>query len=155
MIHRLIREQFVPGDPTAIWSFFATPRNLDVLTPPTVAFSLVGEVPARMYPGQLIEYRIGILPGVTTRWLTEITQVSEGARFVDEQRIGPYKLWHHEHEFVPAPGSRGMTMTDCVTYDVGWGPLGDALHACWIRGQLAAIFDYRTRKVAELFPASQ
>ncbi len=152
MIHRLLREQFVPGDPAAIWSFFATPRNLDVLTPPTVAFAIVGEIPARMYPGQLIEYRIGILPGVTTRWLTEITQVSEGTRFVDEQRIGPYKLWHHEHQFMPAPDGQGVNMTDRVTYEVGWGPCGDLVHALWIRRQLASIFDYRARKIAELFP---
>jgi len=87
MIQRLHREQVLTGDPAAIWAFFATPRNLDALTPPNVSFKIVGEVPARMYPGQVIEYRIGILPGVKTRWLTEITQVREGSRFIDEQRI--------------------------------------------------------------------
>ena len=153
MIQRLHREQVLAGDPAAIWAFFATPRNLDALTPPNVSFKIVGEVPARMYAGQVIEYRIGILPGVTTRWLTEITQVREGSLFLDEQRIGPYRLWHHEHEFAPTADGRGVRMTDRVTYDVGWGPLGDLLHAGWIRRQLVAIFDYRARKVAELFPA--
>ncbi len=141
------------GDPGAIWSFFATPRNLDTLTPPTVSFAIVGEVPAAMYPGQLIEYRIGILPGITTRWLTEITHVREGALFIDEQRLGPYKLWHHEHEFTPAADDSGLWMVDRVTYEVGWGPVGDVLHALWVRRQLTSIFDYRARRVDELFSA--
>ena len=152
MIQRLLRTQFLAGDPAAIWAFFASPRNLDVLTPPNLSFVVVGELAGRMYPGQMIEYRIGILPAVKMRWLTEITQVREGEYFVDEQRVGPYKLWHHEHHFTPAPNGSGMRMVDRVTYEVGWGPLGDLVHALWVRRQLATIFDYRARKVAELFP---
>ncbi len=152
MIRQLLREQFIPGDPAAIWAFFATPRNLDALTPPNLRLAIVGESPARMYAGQMIAYRVGILPGVTLRWLTEITHVIEGEFFVDEQRIGPYRVWHHEHRFERAPDSRGVTMTDRVTYDVGWGPLGDLAHALWIGKQLQFIFDYRAQKVAELFP---
>ena len=74
----------------------------------------------------------------------------EGEFFVDEQRIGPYKLWHHEHRFAPVPG--GVTMTDHVTYDPGWGLIGGVVDALWIRGQLATVFDFRVRKIAELFP---
>ncbi len=154
MIQRLYRAQFLGGDPAAIWEFFATPRNLDVLTPPQISFAIVGELAGRMHPGQMIEYRIGLLPGLKTRWLTEVTHVREGEFFVDEQRIGPYKLWHHEHLFAPAPDGSGVRMVDRVTYEVGWGPLGDLLHALWIRRQLAKIFDYRARKIAELFPAA-
>lgn len=151
MIHQLRREQVVAGSPEAVWDFFATPRNLDRITPAAMAFHLVRGGDERMYAGQMIEYRIGLLPGVRTRWLTEITHVCPGDYFVDEQRIGPYRLWHHEHRFAPAPGGRGVTMTDCVTYAVGWGPLGEALHALWIRRRLAEIFDFRARAVAELF----
>lgn len=151
MIRQLLREQFISGDPAAIWDFFATPRNLDALTPPTLSLAIVGDPPARMYAGQMIAYRVGILPGVTLRWLTEITHVSEGEFFVDEQRLGPYRLWHHEHRFVRTPDGRGVTMIDRVTYDVGMGPLGDLAHALWIGKQLAFIFDYRAQKVAELF----
>ena len=150
MIFHLHREQFIPGDAARVWAFFATPRNLDALTPPTLRFEILGEVAPRMYPGQMIAYRIGILPGVRLRWLTEITHVREGEFFVDEQRLGPYRLWHHEHRFAPAPG--GGTMSDRITYDPGWGPLGSLAHALWIRRQLAAIFDYRQKKIAELFP---
>jgi ligand-binding SRPBCC domain-containing protein len=79
MIRHLHREQFVPGEPARIWDFFATPQNLDALTPPRLRFRTVGGVAPRMYAGQLIEYRIGLMPGVWTRWLTEITHVREGS----------------------------------------------------------------------------
>ncbi|MFO1447088.1 MAG: SRPBCC family protein [Opitutaceae bacterium] len=154
MIQRLHRDQVVRGDPGRIWEFFASPYNLDTLTPASLSFRILGEVAPRMYPGQMIEYRVGVLPGVTTRWLTEITHVREGSFFVDEQRIGPYRLWHHEHHFTSIPGGGGVRMVDLVTYEVGWGPLGDLLHALWIRRQLKAIFDFRTRRIEELFPST-
>lgn len=155
MIQSLVREQEVWGDPAAIWEFFASPHNLDTLTPSSLSFQIVGDVAPRMFPGQMIEYRIGVLPGVRTRWLTEITHVREGEFFVDEQRIGPYGLWHHEHHFRLRPDGRGVTMLDRVTYEVGWGPLGEALHALWIGRQLRTIFDYRRRRVDEIFPVSR
>lgn len=151
MIRHLHREQFLPGEPGRIWDFFATPRNLAAITPRHMRFEIVGDLPATMYPGQMIEYRIGVLPGITTRWLTEITHIREGEFFVDEQRLGPYKLWHHEHHFVPTPDGRGVIMTDRITYDPGWGFIGGLLDALWIRHQLATIFDFRARAVAEVF----
>ena len=153
MIRHLHRDQFIPGDPAVIWDFFATPRNLDALTPPSMRFETIGEIASRMYAGQMIEYRIGLLPGVATRWLTEITHVREGEFFVDEQRAGPYKLWHHEHRFVPSRERNGVQMSDHITYDPGWGWLGGLVDALWIQQQLRTIFDYRARKIAELFPA--
>lgn len=155
MIRTLHREQFVAGSPAAIWDFFATPRNLDALTPPSLSFAILGAVAPKMYPGQMIRYRVGILPGIKVGWLTEITHVREGEFFVDEQRVGPYKLWHHEHRFIPAPERGGVIMTDMITYDPGWGWIGGAIDALWIRHQLARIFNYRTRRIAELFPGSE
>lgn len=152
MIHRLVREQDVLGAPAAIWDFFASPHNLDTITPSSLSFRIVGDVAPRMFPGQMIEYRIGVLPGIRTRWLTEITHVREGEYFVDEQRIGPYRIWHHEHHFTPRPDGRGVRMIDRVTYEVGWGWLGEAVHAVWIGRQLETIFAYRRRRVDELFP---
>jgi ligand-binding SRPBCC domain-containing protein len=152
VIRRLQRSQLIPGEPERIWDFFATPRNLDALTPPSMRFETLGDLPPRMYAGQLIEYRIGILPGITTRWLTEITHVREGEYFVDEQRVGPYKLWHHEHHFAPTPDKGGVQMVDRITYDPGWGMIGGIVDALWIRHQLKTIFDYRAAKIAELFP---
>lgn len=153
MIYSLHREQHVPGDPATIWRFFATPQNLDTLTPPSLKFDIIGTAAPRMYAGQIIAYRVGLLPGITTRWLTEITHVREAEYFVDEQRIGPYRLWHHEHHFVRAADGNGVTMTDHITYDPGWGALGGLVHALWIRPKLSEIFDFRARKIAELFPA--
>jgi ligand-binding SRPBCC domain-containing protein len=132
-----------------VWAFFATPRNLDELTPPDLRFRIVSAVPTRMYAGQLIEYRISPLPGVWLRWLTEIRHVREGEYFVDEQRIGPYRLWYHEHQFESVPG--GVMMTDRVTYEIGWGPLGWLAEKLWVRRQLAYIFAYRRAGVARRF----
>lgn len=151
MICHLHREQIVPGDPARIWEFFAAPHNLNTITPPDLRFRIVGAVAPRMYPGQMVEYRVGVLPGVWTRWLTEITHVRDGEFFVDEQRLGPYRLWHHEHHFSSAPG--GLHMTDHITYDPGWGPAGALVERLWIRGKLRHIFDYRREKIAALFPA--
>jgi ligand-binding SRPBCC domain-containing protein len=152
VIFHLHREQLVPGDPARIWEFFATPRNLDRLTSPHLRFRIRGAVAARMYAGQMIEYRVGIVPGLWSRWVTEITHVREGEYFVDEQRLGPYRLWHHEHRFQPAPG--GLHMTDHVTYDPGWGWLGGAAQALWIERKLRTIFDFRAAQITRLFPAA-
>lgn len=152
MICHLHRKQFIPGDAARIWEFFATPRNLDALTPPEVRFQIIGELAPRMYAGQMIEYRVGILPGISTRWLTEITHLREGEYFVDEQRAGPYRLWHHEHRFIPTPDARGLLMTDHITYDVGWSYLGSAIERLWIRQKLRSIFDYRGEMISVLFP---
>lgn len=149
MCAQLLREQFIPAPPERVWEFFATPRNLDALTPPDLRFRILSEVPEKMYPGLLIEYRISPFTGVWLRWLTEIRHMREGSYFVDEQRVGPYRLWYHEHHFAAAPG--GVCMTDRVTYDVGWGPLGWLAERLWVRRQLEHIFDFRARKVAEIF----
>jgi ligand-binding SRPBCC domain-containing protein len=146
---RLLYTQFIPADPAAVWEFFATPRNLDELTPPEVKFQILSELPARMYAGQLIAYRISPAAGIWLNWLTEIRHVREGAYFVDEQRAGPYRFWYHEHHFTPAPG--GVTMTDRVHYEVGWGPFGWLADRLWVRAQLERIFTYRRQRVAALF----
>lgn len=150
MIRHLHREQFIPANPARVWQFFATPVNLNELTPPDVRFRILGDVPGRMFAGQIIKYRISPLPGLWLKWVTEITAVEDGVRFVDEQRAGPYKLWHHEHRFVPEAG--GVRMFDHVTYEVGWGPFGWMAERLWVASQLRKIFDYRFRRVAELFP---
>ena len=149
MCAELRREQVIPADIDRVWAFFATPRNLDELTPPDLKFRIVSAVPAEMHAGLLIEYRISPLPGVWLRWLTEIRHIRTGRYFVDEQRIGPYRLWYHEHHFEPVPG--GTKMTDRVNYVVGWGPAGWLAEKLCARRQLEHIFDFRARKVAEIF----
>ncbi len=103
-----------------------------------------------MYAGQMISYRIRVAPFVRLRWLTEIVHVESGHYFVDEQRIGPYRLWHHEHHFTEQAG--GTLMMDRVTYALPLGVIGDLVHAVCVRRQLQYIFDYRAAKVREQFP---
>ena len=148
-MQQLFQQQFIPASSTAVWEFFATPKNLNELTPPDLRFEIRSELPPRMYAGQLIEYRISPLPGVWLRWLTEIRHVREGTYFVDEQRAGPYKFWYHEHHFAAVPG--GVMMTDRVTYEVGWGPLGWLAEKLWVRRQLEHIFAYRRQQVERRF----
>ncbi len=148
MIHTLSRTQFIPADPARVWEFFSAPQNLKALTPPEMEFEIMGE-PAPMYAGQLIAYRIRVAPGIRLGWLTEIRQMQAGAYFVDEQRRGPYRLWYHEHRFVPRDG--GVEISDRVTYALPFGPLGDLVHAVWVRRQLKHIFDYRRGAVERLF----
>jgi len=149
MIYTLHREQIIPAPTERVWAYFATPRNLNEMTPPDMAFEFVHGGDEPMYAGQTIAYKVTILPGVRVRWLTQITHVESGRRFIDEQRVGPYRLWIHEHRFEPFPN--GVRMTDHVTYALPFGPLGDLIHALYIRRRLEQIFDYRRMNVNALF----
>lgn len=153
MCAQIQREQIIPASLEHVWKFFATPRNLNVLTPSDLRFQIVSKVPEEMQAGLLIEYRISPLRGIWLRWLTEIRYVHERSRFVDEQRLGPYRLWYHEHHFEAVDG--GVRMIDRVTYEIGWGPLGWLMDRLWVRRKLEHIFDFRARKTAEIFGAQE
>jgi ligand-binding SRPBCC domain-containing protein len=148
MIHTLERTMLLKGEPGRVWEYFSNPKNLDALTPPEMDFEILGE-PGPLYAGQLIAYRIRIAPGIRIRWLTEIRHVAAGTYFADEQRIGPYKLWYHEHHFAARDG--GVEMRDRVTYALPFGLFGEWAHALWVKRQLVEIFDYRGRRVMEAF----
>jgi len=112
-------------------------------------FEIIAGGDRMMYEGQIIEYRVEFLRGVTSLWLTEITHVREGEYFVDEQRVGPYRFWYHEHRFEKISG--GVKMTDHVTYSAPLGFLGDIVTVLWIQKKLNHIFDFRYQKISELF----
>ena len=150
MIYTLHREQVIPAPIERVWAYFATPFNLNEMTPPDMAFEFVQGGDEVMYAGQVIAYKVAVLPGIRVRWLTQITHVEPGRSFIDEQRAGPYRLWIHEHRFELLP--QGVHMTDHVTYALPFGPLGDFVHAVYIRQRLKNIFDYRREKVKTLFP---
>ena len=152
MIYTLYREQMVPAPIESVWVYFATPRNLNEMTPPEMAFEFLQGGEDEMYAGQVIVYKVAILPWVKVRWLTQITHVEPGRRFIDEQRIGPYRLWIHEHRFEPLP--EGVRMIDHIRYALPFGPLGSLAHGLFVRRRLAQIFDYRREKVEALFPSS-
>lgn len=132
------------------WDFFSNPANLQLITPPHMGFSIISEHHGdRMYAGQLIEYTVTPVLGIPLYWMTEITQVKEGVYFIDEQRYGPYSLWHHQHHFKAIDA--GVEMTDIVHYKIPLGPLGHLANWLFVGKQLQQIFAYRHKKVEELF----
>jgi len=147
--HRIQSVQFIPVPPEEAWDFFSDPWNLPRITPPWLSFELLSDPPASMYPGLLIEYRVRPLWGISLRWLTEITHVVEPLLFVDEQRFGPYRFWHHQHRFRAAGG--GVEMEDEVHYLLRGGPLGRVVQRYLVHRRLEEIFDYRRAAVERIF----
>lgn len=148
-IHRLYRDQTLPIGVDLAWQFFSDPANLAEITPPWLKFRFCSQLPERMHPGLIVEYRITLPPGPPVRWVTEITHVQEPCFFVDEQRFGPYRFWHHLHRFTPVDG--GVRMEDIVHYQLPFSPLGDWILGWWIQRKLKAIFDYRRQYLIQCF----
>jgi len=148
-MHQLKRTQFIKTDLKTAWDFFSSPANLKVITPPYLGFEVKSALPEKMYPGLFINYKVSPLLGIKLNWTTEITHV-EGMRFfVDEQRVGPYTVWHHEHHFKEQDG--GVEMTDIVSYKLPLGVIGNLMHPIIVAPKLEEIFAYRFKKVDELF----
>jgi len=148
-MYQLKRKQLVKTDLQTCWDFFSSPKNLSVITPEKMKFTVLTEQPKTMYEGLMIAYKVSPVLGIPLGWITEIKTVQDGVFFVDEQRKGPYKIWHHEHHFEAVEG--GVLMTDIVSYTLPFGFLGKLAHWLFVRKQLEAIFEYRFKKVDELF----
>jgi ligand-binding SRPBCC domain-containing protein len=148
-LHTLEQEQFLPIPIAEAWEFFSSPANLNEITPPDLGFQITSAPEPQMYEGQIITYRVRVAPLVWLPWVTEIKCVDEGRSFIDEQRFGPYKFWHHRHEFEAVPG--GVLMRDKVQYGLSFGPLGGMAHALFVRRKLEWIFGFRKRILAERF----
>ena len=131
------------------WEFFSNPKNLKTITPDYMGFDIVSGADRSMYPGQIIQYIVTPVMGIKTKWVTEITHVIDKQYFVDEQRFGPYSLWHHKHFIKEIEG--GVEMEDIIDYKVPFGILGQLMHPFIVRPKLEEIFDYRTKKLEELF----
>jgi ligand-binding SRPBCC domain-containing protein len=128
------------------WDFFSSPKNLEKITPSHLGFKIISKHHGdKMYAGQIIEYIVKPIMGIPIYWMTEITQVSEKKYFIDEQRFGPYSLWHHQHHFRQT--AEGVEMTDIVHYKLPLGILGDIAHFLFVKKQLKGIFDYRYQVV--------
>jgi ligand-binding SRPBCC domain-containing protein len=143
-VHVLQTEQRLPAAPGDVFPFFADAHNLEAITPPWLGFRVVTPRPIEMRAGALIEYRLR-LHGVPLRWRTRIAVWDPPWRFVDVQIAGPYRLWHHTHDF--EPDGDGTVMRDTVRYALPLGPLGELAHRALVRRDLAAIFDFRRRAV--------
>jgi len=148
-VHHLKQSQTLPVDREVLWEFISVPQNLNKITPPDMAFEIIGEPPEKTYAGLLLEYRVKVpLLGWST-WLTEIKYVEEGVSFMDEQRVGPYNLWLHTHKLEDVDG--GTRMTDDIRYLVPFGPIGLLANAVFVGRTLRRIFDYRRVKMEEIF----
>jgi ligand-binding SRPBCC domain-containing protein len=135
-----------------VWDFIATPRNLNRITPESMSFQILNQLPEVMFNGLLIEYKVDIPFFGRWRWLTEIKHVRPGRSFVDEQRSGPYKFWYHYHEIQPNPN--GTQIIDQVTYQMPLWLLGDLINTVIVKRQLKNIFDYREEVFAKLLEAT-
>ncbi|MES2430080.1 MAG: SRPBCC family protein [Bacteroidota bacterium] len=149
-IYSIKTVQKIPISLDEAWIFFSSPDNLKAITPKNIGFNIISKYHGeKMYPGQIIEYKVRPILGIPLYWMTEITHVENKKHFIDEQRYGPYSLWHHQHHFKEIEG--GVEMTDIVHYKLPFGFLGDIGNTILVKHQLKKIFDYRYKKVEELF----
>jgi ligand-binding SRPBCC domain-containing protein len=148
-LYRLHRLQRLPIGLDEAWAFFSSPRNLAAITPPWLDFRVTNDPPEPVHAGTIITYTIRPALGLRVRWVTEITHVEPPHFFVDEQRFGPYRFWHHQHRLRVVEG--GVEAEDLVHYALPLGPLGAFTHALTVRKRLDAIFAYRRQALAERF----
>ncbi|MBM3455501.1 MAG: SRPBCC family protein [Bacteroidetes bacterium] len=148
-MYQLKRKQIIKSDLKTCWEFFSSPKNLKEITPPYMGFDIKVSLPKKMYEGLMIAYTVKPLLSIPMTWITEIKTVKENQFFVDEQRKGPYTIWHHEHHFKET--AEGIEMTDIVTYVLPFGIFGRLLHPFVVKPKLKEIFDYRHKRVEEIF----
>lgn len=146
-MYTLERSSTVPRRLEETFQFFENPRNLGRITPPWLKFRVQDQGPLEMRKGLRIEYRVAPLL-VPQKWVSEITEYDPPFRFVDEQRVGPYRRWHHQHDFRAIDG--GTEIRDTVSYALPFGPLGRLAHAALVRRQLEAIFRYREKVITDI-----
>ncbi len=149
-LYQFYRKQTLDTSIEELWDFISSPKNLKKITPTYMGFDITSSyLPEKMYQGMMISYKVSPLPGFKSNWVTEITHVNDKVYFVDEQRSGPYKIWHHEHRLIPKP--KGVLMTDLITYQPPFGFLGAIANKLTIENKLNEIFDFRKVKLNELF----
>jgi len=149
-IYTLRRIQVIDTSLDEAWSFFSKPANLKEITPSYMDFRVTSQLMDQpMYAGMIISYIVRPLLRWPIHWVTEISHVEPLKYFVDEQRVGPYRLWHHQHFFCKV--ENGVEMIDLVHYALPMGPLGRLLHHLFIKNQLNSIFEYRYKKTESLF----
>lgn len=148
-IYTLHRKQNLPITIQQAWDFLSDPKNLKTITPDYMGFHILSGADRPMFAGQIIQYIVTPVLGIKTKWVTEITHVIDKQYFVDEQRFGPYALWHHKHFIKEIDG--GVEMEDIIDYKVPFGLLGQLVHPILVKPKLEEIFNYRTKKLEALF----
>jgi ligand-binding SRPBCC domain-containing protein len=147
--YSLKTELNIPISISEAWTFFSSPKNLSKITPELMGFIITNEPADNMFQGQIITYKVSPLLGIKINWMTEITTVKQNEYFIDEQRFGPYSLWHHRHHFYEIDG--GVKMIDEVNYKLPFGFIGRIAHGLFIKKKLKSIFDYREKVLLEMF----
>jgi ligand-binding SRPBCC domain-containing protein len=148
-VYQFRSKQNLPISIESAWEFFSNPKNLPKITPPWLNFEITSQLGDKMYAGMIITYLVRPIFNIPTTWVTEITHVNEPLYFVDEQRFGPYKLWHHQHIFREIKG--GVEMEDIVSYAVPFGFLGAIMKKLVIERKINEIFKFRSARLIELF----
>ncbi|MDA7810243.1 SRPBCC family protein [Flavobacteriaceae bacterium] len=148
-LYQLKTKQNIPISIDKAWSFFSNPENLKEITPKEMNFTIISGANRSIYSGQIIQYKVTPMLGISTKWVTEITHVKEKEYFVDEQRFGPYALWHHKHFIKEIEG--GIEMEDIVDYKIPFGLLGQFAHWLFVKNKLNQIFKYREQILIKLF----
>jgi len=149
-LFQLYKEQKIPASLEEVWDFISSPKNLKKITPDYMGFDVTTKnLPDKMYPGMIISYIVKPLFGIKTTWVTEITHVKENEFFVDEQRVGPYTIWHHQHKIKAIEG--GTLMSDIVSYKPPFGFLGNIANSLIIAKKIEEIFEYRQKALIELY----
>lgn len=149
-IYQLKTVQNLPIGIEEAWKFFSNPNNLSVITPEWLNFKIKSKLPEKMYSGMIIGYKVHPVLGIPLNWVTEITHVQEPFYFVDEQRFGPYKFWHHQHHFKES--ENGIEMTDIVSYAFPFDPFARLINSILVVKKVIEIFKFREKKLAEMFP---
>jgi len=150
-MYQIKSEQIIECSLEEAWSFFSSPKNLSRITPSSMDFNIKTDLIDEMYEGMIIKYTVRPLMNIPMTWVTEITHIKENSFFVDEQRIGPYTMWHHEHYFYPC--EKGVRMVDIVSYSLPFGFIGKLAHWLFVRKKLEGIFKFREEAVIRIFPS--
>ncbi|WP_299390588.1 SRPBCC family protein [uncultured Gelidibacter sp.] len=148
-IYTLHQKQKLPISMETAWDFLSDPKNLKTITPDYMGFNILSGADRPMFAGQIIQYIVTPVMGIKTKWVTEITHSVKNDYFVDEQRYGPYAMWHHKHFIKPIDG--GVEMEDIIDYKLPFGILGQLVHPIIVKPKLEEIFKYRTQKLEALF----
>lgn len=144
-------EQKLPVSTEEAWEFLSSPFNLKKITPEYMGFEIRNDITQNdtMFAGQIIVYRIKLFPGISSEWVTEITHVKNCDYFIDEQRFGPYLMWHHRHSLKPVEG--GVLMEDIIHYKIPFGLIGRLMHILFIKKRLNQIFEFREKALESIF----
>ena len=148
-IYRLNKSISLPITIEECWEFFSNPKNLKIITPNYMGFDIIDLEDTKMYAGQIIKYNVSPILGLNMKWVTEISNVEINKFFVDEQRFGPYKFWHHKHKFEVIDG--GIKVIDILDYALPFGIIGKIFEPFLIRPKIEEIFSFREKKLVEIF----